>query len=256
MDLRLAGKRAIITGGTRGIGRAIAETLAGEGVQVAVCGRDAGKLDETVTALTGKGVDAYGAVVDVADDAALKAWIAESAHKLGGIDIVVANPSAFALGASEQDWRRGFEVDLLGSVRVIETAVPWLEQAAQNRGDAAIVMIASVAAAETDFDSAYGATKAAVIHYTKGVARRLAAKHIRANVISPGTIYVRDGFWHNVEQFNPQLYATYLQRNPTGRMGTAQEIASVAAFLASPCASFTTGANIVVDGALTARVNF
>ena len=256
MDLGLRGRNGVITGGTRGIGRAIADTLAAEGVNLAFCARNVAEVAATETALQQMGVSAFGACVDVGNGAALRAWVDESAQRLGGIDILIANPSAFGIGNSEDDWKKSFDVDLMGVVRAVEAATPFLEQAAEKNGDAALVVLSSVLAAETDTESAYGAMKAALIQYTKGVARRLAPKHVRANVISPGTVYVKDGFWANAQQHMPEVYEMYLKRNPMGRMARAQEIANTAVFLVSPAASFTTGSNIVIDGALTGRVNY
>jgi len=256
MELGLRGKNAVITGGTRGIGRAIAEILAAEGVNIALCARDETQVRSATLALQTTGVRAIGRAVDVAEGVALKNWIVEAGEALGGIDILIANPSAFGIGNSEEDWKKSFDVDLMGVVRAVEAATPFLEKAAENNGDAAIVILSSVSAAETDMESAYGAMKAALIHYSKGVARRLAVKSVRANVISPGTIYVEEGFWTNAQKYMPEVYEAYLKRNPMGRMGCPNEIAKVAAFLASPAASFTTGSNIVVDGGITSRVNY
>lgn len=256
MDLNLAGKKAVITGGTRGIGRAIADTFAEVGVDVALCARDRAQVQAATAALRRRGVNAMGSAVDVADAAALQSFIQDAGAALGGIDILIANPSAFGVGNSEEDWRRGFDVDLMGTVRAVAAATPFLERAAAHTGDAAIVIMSSAAVAETDYETAYGAFKAALIHFAKGVARRLAPKGVRANIISPGTIYVEDGFWGNAQRHMPDLYDTFLKRNPTGRMGNVQELANVAAFLASPLASFTSGANVVVDGAFTGRVHF
>lgn len=256
MDLGLRGKNVVITGATRGIGRAIAEVLAAEGANLAFCARNAEQVAATASALQQTGVKALGACIDVAGGDALRAWVVESGKRLGGIDILIANPSAFGVGNSEGDWKNSFDVDLMGVVRAVEAATPFLEQAAEKHRDAAIVILSSVLAAETDSESAYGAMKAALIQYTKGVARRLAPKNVRANVISPGTVYVEDGFWGKAQQHMPEVYELYLKRNPTGRMAHPKEIAGMAAFLASPAASFTTGSNIVIDGALTGRVNY
>jgi len=254
--VRLRGKVALVTGATKGIGRAIAETLATEGADVAICARNRGHVDEAVAALRGKGVTAMGGAVDVADGAALKAWITKTGHVLGGIDILVSNATAFGVANEENDWNGSIDVDLMGAVRSVEAAMPFLEQAAAARTDATIVIIASISAAERDYESAYGAAKAALIHFAKGVARRQAGKRIRANVVSPGTIYFKNGFWNLAEQHMPDQYQLYFNRNPMGRMGTPQEVADAVVFLASPVSSFTTGINLVVDGALTARVNF
>lgn len=256
MDLGLRGKKAVITGATRGIGRAIADTLAAEGVDVAFCARNPDHVAATATALQQQGVRAYGSRVDVGNGDALRAWIAEAGARLDGIDILIANPSAFGIGTGEDDWQKSFAVDVLGVVRAVEAATPFLEQAAKKNGDAAMVILSSVLAAETDTESAYGAMKAALIQYTKGVSRRLASRNVRANVISPGTVYVKDGFWANAQQHLPEVYETYLKRNPMGRMACAEEIARMAVFLVSPASSFTTGSNIVIDGAFTGRVNY
>jgi 3-oxoacyl-[acyl-carrier protein] reductase len=256
MDIDLRGKKAVITGGTRGIGRAIAETLAKNGADIALCARNVEQVRSATKVLARHGVRAIGEAIDIADGTALRAWVAESGERLQGIDILVCNPSAFGIGASEEEWRQGFEVDLMGAVRAVEAATPFLEQAGAQHGDASIVVLGSVLGTEADRESAYGAMKAAAVHFTKGVARRLAPKRVRANAISPGTVYVEDGFWANAKRHLPEVYAEFLGRNPMGRMGGPQEIANIAAFLASPAASFTTGANIVVDGAFTSRVNF
>lgn len=256
MKYDLKGKKAIISGGTRGIGRAIATLFADNGADVAIAARNADQVKETIDALLAMGIKAYGQVVDVADGPSLQTWVHSANEVLGGIDIVVANPSAFGITNSEDDWQQGFKVDLMGTVRLIEAALPFLEQAAKQHNDAAIITMSSVLGSIADTDIAYSAFKAALINYTKGLARRLASQHIRANSISPGTIYCEDGFWHNIKNHMPEMYESFLNRNPMGRMGTPEEIAHVAAFLASPGASFTTGTNIVVDGAITDRVNF
>ena len=253
MDLGLKGKRAIVTGATRGIGRAIATLLASEGVDVAICARNQGPIEETVAALRGAGVKATGGAVDVADLAALRAWIAEAAATLGGLDIFVANVSALAQGMDEEAWRRGFEIDVMATVFGIEAALPLLE-----RSDAgAIVVVGSTAMAEVYGPTrSYAAVKAATIPYVKGLARNLAAKNIRANLVSPGNVYFKGGVWNIVEERNPEMFRSMLARNPTGRMGTPEEVANAVVFLASPRASFITGTNLIIDGALTQRVQY
>jgi 3-oxoacyl-[acyl-carrier protein] reductase len=253
MDLGLAGKKAIVTGGSKGIGRAIAETLAAEGAQVSICARNAEGVASAVEALKGRGVKAFGRALDVTDRDALVGWVEASANELGGIDIVVANVSALDMNRTDDAFRAEFEVDLLHTVRTVDAALPHLE-----RSDAgAIVVISSVSGLEFDFASpAYGTFKGALVHYASRMASELAGKHIRVNTVSPGNIYFEGGVWPHIERTMPDLFKKAFDLNPWGRMGKPEEIAKAAAFLASPVSSFTTGANLVIDGALTRRVQY
>jgi 3-oxoacyl-[acyl-carrier protein] reductase len=251
MDLGLKGLRAVVSGGTKGIGRAIAETLASEGVSVSICARDESEVKGAAGALGSGGGDAFGSALDVADGPALKQWVEASAARFGGLDIVVANVSALAIGQDEESWRKGFEVDLLGCVRMVDAAMPWLEKSRA----ASIVAISSVSGREVDFAAGpYGTFKAALVHYIQGLAYHRAGQGIRANTVSPGNTYFAGGVWEKIEHGNPDLYRSALALNPTGRMGTPQEMANAVAFLASPAASFISGTNLVVDGALTRGV--
>ncbi|MFZ1431072.1 MAG: SDR family NAD(P)-dependent oxidoreductase [Geminicoccaceae bacterium] len=253
MDLGLEGKRAIITGGSKGIGRRCADIFADEGANVSICARGAPDVDAALEALRAKGVKVHGAAIDVGDKAALENWIAESATALGGIDIVVANVSALDMADTEEAWRHQFEIDLLHTVRLVNAAMPWLEKSEAP----AIVIVSSVSGREVDFTSpAYGATKAALIHYAQGLAYKLAGKMIRVNSVSPGNTYFDGGIWQWIEQNNAELFSQALAMNPTGRMATPEEVARGVVFLASPASSFTTGTNLVIDGALTKGVQF
>lgn len=256
MDLQLRGKKAVILGGTRGIGRAIAETLAAEGASVAVCARNADQVSEAVAALSATGVKATGASVDIMDGEALKGWIVAAAGELGGIDILVSNAGAMAQGGDPASWEQNFRLDVLGMVNAFDAAKPFLVKAAADHGDASFVIIASISAAETDNASSYGPIKAALIHFAKGLARQYAPKHVRTNVVSPGTVYFEGGVWNMVETNMPEMFKGAMARNPMGRMATPQDIANAAVFLSSPLSSFTSGINMVVDGALSRRVNF
>ncbi|WP_375780160.1 SDR family NAD(P)-dependent oxidoreductase [Bradyrhizobium sp. ma5] len=253
MDLGLKGAKVLVTGSTKGIGRAIADTFAAEGANVGICARNQADVDAAVAAIKTKGNAAFGGAVDVSNGPALKAWVADMASKLGGIDVVVANVSALSIGQDEESWEKEFSTDMMGTVRLVNAAMPYLEKSAA----AAIVTISSVSGREVDFASGpYGTFKAAIIHYTQGLAYQLAAKGIRANSVSPGNTYFEGGVWNMIKDGNPELYKTALALNPTGRMGTPQEMANAAVFLASKAASFITGTNLVVDGALTRGVQF
>jgi 3-oxoacyl-[acyl-carrier protein] reductase len=256
MDLQLKGKNAVILGGTRGIGRAIADTLAAEGANVAICARKADQVAEAVTALRALGVKATGAAVDITDGPALKAWVAAAGAELGGIDILVSNAGAMATGNDVDAWEQNFRLDVLGMVNAFDAALPMLLKAAETSGDASFVIISSVSAAESDSGGAYGPIKAALIHQAKGLARQYAARRLRTNVVSPGAIYFKGGVWNMAEIHMPDRFKATLERIPMGRMGTPDEIAKAAVFLASPVSSFTTGVNLVVDGAVSRRVNF
>ncbi|MCF8486608.1 MAG: SDR family oxidoreductase [Rhodobacteraceae bacterium] len=251
MDLGLKGLRALVTGGSKGIGLRCAEILAAEGASVSICARNAAEVDATVAKLAAMGVTAYGAAVNVADKSALESWVAASAEALGGIDIVIGNVSALAVADDEDAWKAGFDTDMMHSVRLVNAAMPWLSKSAA----ASITLVSSVSGREIDFTGpAYGAFKAAIVHYAQGLAYKLAGQGIRANTVSPGNTYFDGGIWQNIETNMPDLFAEALAMNPTGRMAKPEEIARGIVFLASPASSFTTGTNLVIDGALTKGV--
>lgn len=251
MDLGLSGKRFLVTGGTRGIGRAVVDGLLAEGAAVAFCARTADAIGATQSELTGDGATAIGTTVDVGDADALTAWVESAASALGGIDGVVANVSALAIPDNRENWQASFGVDLMGTVGLVEAALPHL----LATGAGSIVTVSSVSGREIDFAAGpYGTMKAAIIHYTQGLAYNLAGKGVRANTVSPGNTYFPGGVWPSIEENDPELFATALALNPTGRMATPQEVANAVVFLSSSAASFITGTNLVVDGALTRGV--
>jgi 3-oxoacyl-[acyl-carrier protein] reductase len=251
MDLGLKGLRAVVTGGSKGIGRAAADIFAQEGASVAICARNADEVKAAVKALEAKGVKAYGADINVADKAALQKYIVDSAAVLGGIDIVVANVSALAAQDVEESWNKAFEVDMMHTVHAVNAALPFLEKSKHP----SIVIISSVSGREVDFTGpAYGAMKAALVHYAQRLAYQHAPKMIRVNAVSPGNTYFEGGFWQSAEKNLPDIFKQALALNPTGRMAKAEEIGRGIVFLASPASSFTTGTNLVIDGALTRGV--
>jgi 3-oxoacyl-[acyl-carrier protein] reductase len=251
MDLGLSGKSVLITGGSKGIGLAVAELFATEGANVAICARNAEQVGNVVKTLAAKGGKAWGKGIDVADPVALKSWIEGAAKEFGGIDTLVCNVSALAVGDTPESWEKSFRTDMMHTVNSVAAAIPYLEKSK----NASIVIVSSVSGFEVDFAAgSYGAMKAALIHYAKGLSNQLIGKGIRVNAVSPGNTYFEGGIWQNIERGMPDLFKSAMSSNPTGRMGTAQEVAAGAVFLASPVASRISGTNLVIDGALTKAV--
>ena len=251
MDLGLTGLNALVTGGSKGIGRRAADIFADEGANVSICARNKAEVDAAVTALAKKGVKSFGQAIDVGDKDALEGWVNASAKELKGVDIVVANVSALAVDESEEAWKKEFEVDMLHTVRAVNAALPHLEKSKAP----AIVIVSSVSGREVDFTGpAYGAFKAALVHYAQRMAFALAPKMIRVNAVSPGNVYFAGGIWEHVKKNIPDLFEKAMALNPTGRMAKPEEIGRGIVFLASPASSFTTGTNLVIDGALTRGV--
>src|SRR5215510_2080626 len=251
MDLGLEGKNVLITGGSKGIGLAIAELFADEGANVSICARNADDVAKVVKSLSAKGVKAWGRGLDVADPTVLKAWIEGAATELGGIDTIVCNVSALAVGDTPESWEKSFRTDMMHTVTAVAAAKPYLEKSKS----ASIIIVSSVSGFEVDFAAgSYGAIKAALIHYSKGLSSQLVAKGIRVNVVSPGNTYFEGGIWQNIERGNPDLFRTAMSLNPTGRMGTTEEVAFGVVCLASPRASRISGTNLIIDGALTKAV--
>ncbi|MFV8783115.1 SDR family NAD(P)-dependent oxidoreductase [Microbulbifer sp. SA54] len=251
MDLGLSGKKAVITGATRGIGRAIADQLAREGVDLAICARNQEEVDKAVAALAGHGVRVTGAVVDVADKAGYQEWVARAGDELGGIDIFVPNVSAGGGVMSDEGWINNLNIDVLGTTRGIEAAMPFLEAS----DAASVVIISSTAGVETFMGpQPYNAIKGALVIHGKQLSQSLAPMGIRVNCVSPGPVYFDGGAWEYIKENMPELYDGTLAQIPQGRMGSPQEIANAVVFLASPAASLITGVNLVADGGFTKRV--
>ncbi|MEI8057451.1 MAG: SDR family oxidoreductase [Actinomycetes bacterium] len=248
MDLQLSGLTALVTGGTKGIGRATCELFAREGANVAFCARSATDVAEAEAALSAYGTKISGTILDVADAAGVSAWVDASAAAMGGIDMVVCNVSALAIPDTPENWEISFRTDLMGSVNTVNAALPYLRKSSAP----SIVSVSSVSGREADFAAGpYGTFKTALAGYTGGLALQLAPEGIRCNVMSPGNTYFPGGVWANIEAGNPDLFNMAMGMNPTGRMGKPEEMATAIVFLSSPVSSFTTGTNLVVDGALT-----
>lgn len=253
MDLGLKGKKAIVTGATKGIGRRIVEILAIEGCDVALCSRKADEVEKTAAELKAHGTRIYGSPANVKDAEAYKAWLAKAADELGGCDIFIPNVSAGGGAEGEKNWYRNFEIDLMGAVRGCETLMPQLRQS----GNAAIVFISTTAAVETFVaPMAYNAMKAALITYAKQLSQVTFRRNIRVNVVSPGPIMIEDGAWDHTRKADEAFYNSILAQQPSGRMGEADEVARCVVFLASDAASWVTGTNLIVDGGFTKRVQF
>ena len=251
MDLGLKGKRAIITGASRGIGRAIAEALAKEGASVAICARDGDAVKEAVDAITADGGKAIGSACNVKDADEYKAWLEKAAKDLGGCDIFVPNVSGGGGMDSEKNWWRNFEIDVLHTVRGCETLLPALKES----GEGAIVLIGSTNAVDYfGGPMAYNAMKAALINYGSQLSQFVRADGVRVNTVSPGPIYFEGGAWEMIKGTMPKFYESTVRKIPAGRMGTPEEVARVVTFLASPAASLVTGTNLIADNGYTKRV--
>jgi 3-oxoacyl-[acyl-carrier protein] reductase len=238
------GRRVVVMGGSRGIGRSIALGFAQAGARVAICARGLPALEATRAEL---GEGAFAAPCDLADAADIARFIPQAAAALGGIDVLVNNASGFGQQDDEAGWEASFAVDIMAVVRASQAALPFLEQAAP--GAASIVNIASISGLRAAKRSLpYGAAKAAVMHYTASQARVLAGKRIRVNAIAPGSIEFPGGSWEDRRTSDPELYQATLARIPFGRMGEPEEIADVALFLASHAARWMTGQSLTVDG--------
>lgn len=253
MDLGLKGKRAIVTGATRGIGRRIVDLLADEGVHIGLCARDAGEVDEAVAALKAKGVNTVGGVVNIRKGDEYKNWLKQAADELGGCDIFVPNVSAGGGDEGEESWHKCFEVDMLGAVRGVEVLMPYLKKS----GDGAIVIISSTNALEEFAGAwAYDAMKAALVNYTKKLSLVAAKDRVRVNCVCPGPVYFKGGAWEMIEGAMPDFFNAAMAKMPRGAMTTPEEVANVVAFLASPRANAVVGANVVVDGGFTKGVRY
>ena len=245
MDLHLAEKKVIVTGASKGIGLAIANEFAKEGASVSICARGRDSLESARELVAGNGGIVYADICDVSDKKNLIKYIENAVQNLGGLNILVNNPSGFGRSDDEDGWQVGIDVDLMALVRASWTAVPFIEKT----GGGSIIHTSSISGLTSSLRTPpYGAVKAAVIQYTKTQALQLASKKIRVNCIAPGSIDFPGGTWDDAKKNNPKLYAGIQNSIPFGRLGRPEEVAKLAVFLASDAASWVTGETVAVDG--------
>ncbi|WP_433700755.1 SDR family NAD(P)-dependent oxidoreductase [Nocardiopsis sp. CA-288880] len=252
MDLGLSGARVIVTGASRGIGRAVAQAFAEEGADLAICARSPEPLARAAEELRGTGVKVFSRELDVTDHDALPSFVEEAVAALGGLDVLVSNVSGGSAPTADQ-WQRGFDADLMPFVRLTESAGPHLR--ASGRG--AVVLVSTTSALHTTAPAgprSYGAVKAALNHHASSLARAWAPDGVRVNTVSPGPTEFPGGGWERRRENDPAFYESIRERIPYGRLGRPEEVARSVVFLAGPAASFVTGQNLVVDGGFLDRV--
>jgi 3-oxoacyl-[acyl-carrier protein] reductase len=245
MPFDFHGRRVVVAGGSRGIGRSIALAFAQAGAAVSICARGIEALEQTRDDILACGGIVHAQTCDLADVASIERYVADAAEALGGIDVLVNNASGYGFGDDDESWLAGFNVDLMAAVRASRFALPHLEASTH----ACILHTSSIAAFHPRVNGAgYAAIKAALSQYTTSQALALAGKNIRVNAIAPGSIEFADGLWDRRKREEPQLYRATLAKIPFGRFGTPESIAHAALFLASPWAEWITGQTLCVDG--------
>jgi 3-oxoacyl-[acyl-carrier protein] reductase len=250
VKLELAGKVALITGGSRGIGRATADSLAREGCDIAICGRTGIDVDKTVSDLQAMGGRAVGYELDVLDEGEAERFVDQAAHDLGSVDLLVANVGAACggglLDSTAGDWSRTFELNVGHATRTIRSSVPHMRE----RGGGAVVIVSSISGWKPSPKAQYGASKAAEIYLASALARELAKESIRVNAVSPGSILIAGGGWDLYRERQPHQFEEFERREfPARRLGHAYEVADVITFMLSSRAHWINGANVCVDGA-------
>jgi len=250
MDLGLNGRVAMITGASRGLGRAMARALAAEGMRLSICARGGQVLEEAAVELKAGGAQVIANAADVSDGSAMQAWVEGTIRQLGGVDVLVNNAGGARVGAlaqvDEAAWRDAFELNFFSAVRLSRLCAAEMEK----RGGGAIINISSIYGREAGGPLTYNASKAAMISFTKMLARELAPKGVRVNAIAPGSIQYPGGTWENLFKANPAFEKDFVSHEfPAGRLGRPDEVAYAVVMLASPKASWITGTCIPVDGA-------
>jgi 3-oxoacyl-[acyl-carrier protein] reductase len=244
MDLGLAGKGVIVTGASRGIGRAIAQGFAREGCSVAICARGAAGVEKAAGELRAIGGKVHAAACDIADKAAFEAFLGGAKEALGAVHVLVNNASGFGVMDNEDGWAAGFGVDMMAAVRGTWKVAPWIAEA----GGGAIVHISSISGMGASGTPAYGAVKAALQSFSASSAKSLAKKNIRVNAVAPGSIEFPGGSWEAIGKANPKMYESVRREIAFRRLGTPEEVADVVVFLASDRGKWVTGVTLAVDG--------
>ena len=252
MDLGLAGKHAIVLGGSRGIGFYTVAALLQEGARVTLCARGREGVSAAVEQLSEQG-EVDGAAVDLADAQATERFVQTSAERAGRLDVLIHNASGFGVDASRESWQRAFDVDVMAGVAAVEAGLPFLRES----GDGSIVFVGSMAS-KYHFGreaSAYGPMKAAMRTYANELAQNHGKDGVRANVVSPGAVWFPGGVWDQRKQENPKFYAGVERSIPLGRLGSAEEIANIIAFTASPAGRWLNATHLAADGGQVAAVD-
>jgi len=253
MDLGLKGKKVILTGGSRGLGRAALEHFASEGADIAFFSRNADSVAKAADELKKHGGKVYATPFEVSDMGEYAKWLETAVEELGGCDIFVHNISSSGTSGGTGDWDLVFNLDVKAAVQSVETLTPALE----NSDDASIVFMCTTAAVETFIQpQAYNALNAALLTYGKQLSQALGPKGIRVNVVSPGPVYFEGGNWEKIEGAMPEFFEATKSQFAIGRFGNPEDVAKTVVFVSSPASGHTTGTNIIIDGGYTKRVQF
>jgi 3-oxoacyl-[acyl-carrier protein] reductase len=247
MDLNLTNRNVAITGGSRGIGKAIAEAFAAEKANISICARNKKDINNTIAGLEKFGKRYSGHTVDINNRKDVEKWLNATASELGGIDILILNA-----GALNPLWEPSLNVDVWGTINTVKAALPYLQRSSAG----AITYIGSKAASVgIPGAEAYCAVKAAMTSYMKSLSQYLTKEGIRINTVSPGDTYFEGGYWDRIKKEDPEEFTRAVNSNGFKRMAKPEEIADCVVFISSPRASYISGANLLVDGASLKHVS-